>query len=1267
MTLRARQMALIGVLACAGTAMTATADVTPHAGMLRYPDVGSDNIVFAYANDLWIVGREGGQAVPLASPAGQETFPKFSDDSKTIAFVGNYDGGPDLYTIPVNGGIPTRVTHHPAGEVLCDWTPAGDLLFYARGFQGNPRTNTMYKVGPEGGLPEQMPVPAGTFGAISDDGQWLAYTPFSRDTATWKRYRGGSAPNIWLFNLESFESKQLTDWEGTDAQPMWHGGTIYYLSDGGDEEKLNIWSYDVGSGEIEQITRFADYDVKWPSIGPGPNGRGEIVFQNGTAIYLLDLTSHSANQVKITIPGDRPKIRSQRVDVSKFISDGDISATGKRAVAEARGDIWTAPAEKGAPRNLTRTSGIAERSPAWSPDGKWISYYSDATGEYELYITQSDGKGETKQLTDGGKTFYMSTFWSPDSEKIAFVDKDTKLFLHDLETEETKQIDQDPRANFRGLSWSHDNRWITYARSLDEFPSSTVWLYDVENDEHHQLTSGMFPDQSPTFDRKGDYIYFTSNRRFSPTYEDFGSTWIYDESGVLLAVPLRDDVDAPWPLENDEETWEEEEEDEDADAEDGDDEAEDGDDEADDEADEDAGDDQAGDDGDDDAATPTHPLHGVWEGSVSGLSSMGLPEEFDTAPYSMNITVDEEGAIIGSSTVEIMGRPQTEDLGKVTFDEATGEYLEIDEEDGTKSTMRGKLVDDTISGTWEISGAMSGSGTWSVTRTDEEPEEADEAAETVEIDIEGFESRAIQLPVGNGNFGNLLVNDKNQLLYLKVGEGIMLFDIDDDKKAEKSVAAGARGFGISGDGKKIIYGDQRGFKIGNAAAGGGGKPVPTRGMVARINPREEWKQVFTDAWRIQRDWFYVVNMHGVDWEAVYEQYLPMIEYCNSREDVSYVIGEMIAELNIGHAYYFGGGGDRGPRVSVGMLGVDFELAEEGYRIKTIYQGAPWDTDARSPITGNGNGADLKVGEYILAVNGVPLDTSIDPWAAFIGTAGQTITLTVKGEPVEDEEEEEADEDAEETEEGEDEDCGLEEREVIIEPIGSEGRLRYRAWVEHNRTYVEERTDGQVGYIYVPDTGRNGQSDLMRQFVGQYGKKALIIDERWNGGGQLPNRFIELLNRPVTNYFAIRDGKDWKVPGFAHSGPKCMLINESAGSGGDMFPWLFRHHELGKLIGTRTWGGLVGMAGNPGLIDGGYTSVPRFGFFEIDGTWGVEGHGVDPDIEVFADPALMINGADPQLDTAIELMLDEIARNPYVPPMRPEDPDRSGIGIAEEDK
>jgi len=850
------------------------ADVEPHAGMLRYPDISETNIVFLYANDLWLVSREGGMAEPLASPPGEEAFPRFSPDGKTIAFMGNYDGNLDLYTIPVTGGIPHRVTHHPTGEILTDWTPDGKLIFFAYGMYVYPRAQEMFTVSAEGGLPEKLPVPYGANGHISADGKWLAYTPHSRDMRTWKRYRGGMATDIWLFNLDDFTSKKITDWEGTDTQPMWQGDKIYYLSDAGRNHRLNIWEYDMNSGKNRQVTQFKEYDVKWPSNGPGPDGKGEIVFQLGPELRVLNLATERTRTVKVTIPGDRPKIRPHTIETNQLIFGGGISSTGKRVTLGARGNIWTLPAQKGPTIALSRTSGVAERNPSWSPDGQWVAYFSDETGEYQLYIKQSDGRGETRKLTDIKGGYLYNPTWSPDSKWITFWDNFGKLYLTEVENEKTEVL---LTANLwraqPNISWSHDSNWLTFALADKLTSPSRVWLYNVPEKEMHKVTAGYFNDTWPTFDREGKYMYLASNREFSsPLYEDIGTTWIYANTDRLYVIPLREDVESPLKPKSDEETWKEDKEDE---------------------------------------------------------------EKADKADKS-----------------EEKGEAGIEDEGEMKDKEEKG---------------------------------------------DKEEKEEEAEPEPLKIDMEGFEQRMIPVPVKNGNFSQLTVNDKGNLIYIRgtmrgqEGEpSLHILDLsqDEDKDKEKTVIDGVSGYDMSADGKKLLVVNRaRMMAIVNAASDQKMKDIiDTSGMKFEVDPRKEWRQIFNEAWRIQRDFFYDPNMHGVDWKAVKKQYEPMLEDCATREDVSYVIREMISELNVGHAYYFGGDEEESPQVSVGMPGCDFELNNGAYQIVNIIEGGPWDADARGPLSQPGT--DIKVGDYLLAVNDVPVDTSKDPWAAFQGLPTQ---------------------------------------------------------------------------------------------------------------------------------------------------------------------------------------------------------------------------------------------------------------------------------------
>jgi len=1243
-----------------GVAATpANANIGSGGSLFRYPDISKDSVVFVYANDLWIAPKSGGVARPLASPPGSEAFPHFSPDSKSVAFVGNYGGGRDLYTISVDGGIAERATHHPATEILTDWTSDGRLVFSTGEMGGLTRAAALWSIPASGGLPEKLPVPYGANGTISKDGTWLAYTPHSIDNRTWKRYRGGMQTDIWLVNLKTGESKRITDWEGIDTLPMWHGDKLYYLTDEGEGNKLNIWSYDTKTSNREQITRFKDFDVKWPAIGPDADGSGEIVFQFGAKLWKLDLSDKSSSEIAITIPGDRPKLMRRTLDAAEFIQGASISPSGKRVAVQARGDLWTAPAENGSPRSLMRTSGVAERDPSWSPDGKLIAYFADNTGEYELFVIAADGKGEPRKITADGTCFRTGITWSPDSKKMVIGDKTGAIFLLDVESGKVTPIDKNPWEISMGpVSWSSDSRWITYARGPDDNRTSAVFIYDTTTGERKQVTSGMFDDSNPTFDRKGDWLIFTSNRSFNAQYSALDTTWIYNDAGVLVAVPLHADLKAAWLATSDEEDGKTDKKDDkkDADKKDG-------------EKKEDA----AGGEKKSDGAPANGERRGPRRRNNEVLDTEVKEKENQTVhpaddakasggpagtwkchtvipgvgplDFTLTLTLGEGNEVTGNMTSEALSGPVE---GTWSPDTKTLD-ITLKMPQGATATMKLVIDGDTLKGdgTGPTGESTAVDGTRDTTSADkkEDGEKNSGKPKEVKIDFDGFEQRAFQLPAGNGAYTAVGFNDRNHVLYARGGT-IYAMDLGDKKREEKKVGAGGR-FEVSADGKKLLLGGGRGASISDASAGATPKPIVTSSMLLEVDPRAEWKQMFREAWRLQRDYFYDPHMHGVDWQAVYDRYAPLVDQLNAREDLSFLISEMISELNVGHAYYQGGDVEDSPSRTVGMLGADFKLdgddKQKAYRIAKIYRGGPWDLDARGPLSEQGLG--VSEGDYLLAVNGMALDVAKDPWAAFIGLAGKTVTLSIGKNSMRDDTT----------------------KEVVVTTIAAETTLRYRDWIEQKREYVTKKSEGKVGYIYVPNTGVDGQTDLVRQFQGQRDKAALIIDDRWNGGGQIPTRFIELLNRPVTNYWARRDSNDWVWPPDGHYGPKAMLINGLAGSGGDMFPWLFKHQKLGPLVGTRTWGGLVGISGNPGLIDNGRVTVPTFGFYEADGTWGIEGHGVDPDVEVLDDPGLMRDGADPQMDKAIELMLQAIKDHPFVPVPKPKYPNRSGMGIPPEER
>lgn len=1059
------------------------------ARLFQYPDVSATQITFNYGGDIWIVPKEGGTATKLTSPKGNELFPRFSPDGTTIAFSGNYDGNVDIYTLPVMGGIPARVTHHGMTDRLLDWYPDGQsLLFTSSMNSGKQRFSQFYKIAKDGGLPEKLPMAYGEFGSLSPDGKKIAYTDRSRIFRTWKRYRGGTAADVWLFDLESMESQNITTNTANDELPMWVGSKIYYLSDNGANERFNIWAYDLDKKENSQVTFFTDYDVHFPSQGPE-----EIVFEAGGKLYLMDLSDEKYKEVPITVITDLVSVKPSKESVEDYVQNAGISPDGNRVVVEARGEIFSVPAEKGIVKNLTNTSGFAERFPAWSPDGKHIAYWSDKSGEYELTVRDLTNGGTEKKLTSLGPGFRYSLFWSPNSKKLAFVDQTMTVRMYDMQTNTTVRVDQHMDLFEGGLrnwraDWSSDSKWLAYHKTLDN-GNAAIFLYDSESKTSTQATSGFYSDMSPTFDPNGKYLYLITNRSFRPVYSDFDNGWSYPNATQLAMITLRKEVASPMAAEND----------------------------------------------------------------------------------TVAVKVEKE---------------------------------EPEEEDDEEKEEKGKVV---------------------------------------KIDFDNFERRLIVLPPAAGNMGRLAAVEGKVLFmhYPNSGSGggeskLKYFDVEE--KEEKTIMANVSMYQLSHDKKKLLV--SQGSQMGIVEVKPEQKMEKTLAMgemEMMLNPRAEWKQIFNDAWRFQRDYFYDKQMHGVDWDAVREQYGVLVADATSRSDINFLIGEMIGELNASHTYRGGGDQETPERKAVGYLGVDWEKKGDYFAIKKIIRGADWDNEVRSPL--DEPGINVQEGDVILAVNGLPLSQVTDPWAAFEGLAGKTVELTVNSTP---------------TWEGS--------RTVLLKTLRGETRLRNLAWIESNRKRVDEASDGKIGYIYVPSTGIGGQNELVRMFYGQWNKEGLIVDERFNNGGQIPDRFIELLNRKPLAYWAVRDGKNWQWPPVANFGSMAMLINGWAGSGGDAFPDYFKKAGLGPLIGGRTWGGLIGISGAPSLVDGGVVTVPTFRMYNPDGSWFKEGYGVDPDIEVLEDPTALAKGTDTQLERAIQQVMSSIQEKGPIHPEEPAREDRVPAGM-----
>jgi tricorn protease len=1108
-----------------------------NARLFRYPHVSANQIVFVYAGDIWVMPKSGGYAQRLSSPKGEELFPRFSPDGNQIAFSANYDGNMDIYVMPSIGGLPQRITYHGASDRLLGWYPDGrHLLFASTRTSEKERFNKLFKVSVDGGLPEQLPIPYGEFGAISPDSKTLAYTPISVDFSTWKRYRGGMNPDIWLFDLQSFKAKNISHDEAADTQPMWHGSVLYFLSDRDKNKRANIWAYDTKKDKFRQVTFFEEFDIHFPAIG-----EEEIVFENGGRLFLLDLQTEKPREVDVKVLTDRSTLKPRLEDVSKYIHKSTVSPGGKRVALEARGDLFTVPAEHGITRNLTRSSGVAERFPAWSPDGKWIAYFTDRTGEYELAIRPADGTGKEEILTNLGPGFRYNPNWSPDSKKIVFIDQAMRIQLHDLDRKETRQIDKQLNLYHSGLdgfdySWSSDSRWLTYAADQTN-QNSAIVIYDTKDNVRHQVTSGFYEDDHAVFDPDGKYLYYRSGRNFEPVYSDLDNSWIYPNTRKLLAVTLRKDLPSPLAPRNDDE-----------------------------------------------------------------------PQK----------SKDKEKA--------------SKEKEKADEPEKKKQPPQLDEKKENAAEKPDKAKEETKEDKSEKKDDKSAEK--SDAKTDTRP------AKRVDIDFADFERRAVILPPKPGYYADMAAVS-GKLIYRRLARAgsaddktpLMFYDFE--KREEKTIADDVDDATLSANRDKLLVRKTGSYSIIDVKEGQKlDKKIKTSGLETIIDPAAEWKQLFTDAWRIQRDYFYDPGMHGVDWKAMRSRYGAMLEDAVTRWDVNYLLGELIGELNSSHTYRSGGDTETPEQKGVGYLGVDFALENGAYRIKRILEAAQWDNETRSPL--KEPGVDVKEGDYLLAVNGLPLDASQEPYAAFQGLADKPVFIAVSDKP---------------NMEGS--------REVLVQTLSSESRLRNLAWINANRRRVAEMSEGKIGYVYVPDTGRQGQNELVRQFRGQIDKAALIIDERFNSGGQIPDRFVEMLGRTTLNYWGVRDGRDWSWPQTAHNGPKAMLINGWSGSGGDCFPYYFQKAGLGPLIGTRTWGGLIGITGAPSLVDNGSISVPTFGIYNTKGEWIIEGHGVDPDIPVVDDPSFMVKGGDPQIDRAVQELTKALKKNPPATPKKPKYPLRAG--------
>ena len=1082
--------------------------------LLRSPTASASHIAFVYANNIWTVERAGGRARRLTSFQGQTTNPHFSPDGKWIAFSGDYAGNTDVYVVPAEGGEPKRLTWHPGGDSVQGWTPDGKAIMFASSRatwapSGAPR---FWTVPAEGGVEEPMALPRGYQGKISPDGARIAYRMNSSWDEERRNYRGGQNRPIWIVDLKTYDLVSPPWTDSKDMEPVWVGSTVYFISDR--DGVANVWSYEVGAKRLSQVTKFNDFDVKTMDAGAGA-----VVFEQAGVIHELDAKSGREHVVNITAAGDFPWMMPRWEDVSSRMTNMALSPTGKRVVVEARGEIFTIPAEKGDVRNLTNSSGSAERDPAWSPDGKFVSWFSDKSGEYKLVIAEQDGLKPPREIALPSPTHFYTAAWSPDSKKILYTDTHLRVWVVDVESGKAKTVGNDPwlvpRRTINPV-WSPDSKWVAYSAHLDSLYRA-IFVSNVDTGETKRVTDGLADAMWPAWDASGKYLWFLAST-------DYGllSQWLdmtsYDRNetfGLYVAVLKKGE---PSPL---------------------------------------------------------------------------LPES-------------DEDAGIGS------GRPSPP---------AGGRPAEAATEGGA---------------------------------TDQPPGERRGAQKpvTVPIDFDNIQQRILSVPgVPERQYTQLRAGVAGQMFYLETAAGgaggggaaagggatLQRYRLS-DRRAGVFVA-GVAEFTLSADGRKLLY--RAGGGGGGGARGGGAPAGPSLFLVdadrnppqagtgrlsatlrMSLDPKEEFAQIFNEGWRNQRDYLYVPNLHGSDWPKMKTMYGQLLPYVMHRADLNYLLDMMGAEVAIGHSYVRGGDMPDVPSSPGGLLGADFTIDAGRYKIARIYDNESWNPELRAPLAAPG--VDVSVGDYILKINGVELKAPGSIYRLLDGTANRQTALTVNSKPV------------------------LEgSRQVTVLPVTSEQGLRTRAFVEANRRLVDKLSNGQLAYVYLPNTGQPGYTSFNRYYFSQQDKKGAIVDERYNGGGQAADYIIDVLQRDFDGYFnnAAGDRMPFTSPAAGIWGPKVMIINEMAGSGGDLMPYMFKRRKIGPLVGKRTWGGLVHTADTPAFIDGGSMIAPRGGFFTRDGKWAVENEGVGPDIDVENWPKEVIAGHDPQLERAVQEALRMLKEKP----------------------
>ncbi len=1098
-------------------------------GYYRFPAIHGDTIIFAAEGDLWRVDRRGGVATRLTTHPAEETHPAISPDGKTLAFSAAYEGPTEVYTMPIDGGLPARRTFEGeggrTGAVVVGWTPGGEVLYATSHETGLPGVD-LARIDPATGRRALVPLAQASEGVYAPDGKTLFFTRFAFQGSHTKRYKGGTAQSLWRYMDGAAEAVPLTaDFAGTSKSPMLWQGRIYFVSDR--DGTMNLWSMDENGKDLRQLTHHQGWDVTSPDLSDG-----RIVYQLGADLRIFDIAANQDAPVPIRLISDFDQMRETWVKKPMdFLTAARLSPDGNRIVLTARGQVFVVPAKEGRIVEVTRKPGVRYRESRFLPDGKSVIALSDESGEVEFWKFPANGVGTPEQLTSDAKVLRWEGEPSPNGRWLAHHDKDQQLWLLDLKTRKQKRIAVSTAAfgEFQDLAWSPDSRWLAWA--IPESNSFTrIYLYQVETGKTVPVTSNRFNSASPTWSRDGKWLYFLSDRSLNTLVR---SVWgprqpdpYLTATTGIFGIALKKDTRSPFQ--------------------------------------------------------PPDELHPAKPKDKD-------KEEEETPPDTV-AGKDEKG----------------KDKAK---EKAKGE----EEEDKARKPPR------------------------------------------VQIDLDGLSSRLYEVPVPPGNYESLQASE-DHLFWISVQPGLMedmralqAVPFDWEKTDPKTVLAGLEDYDLSADGKKLMIRKMDDLYVvdaGDATAGDDGLSdkelekarVDLSKWTFPFDPREQWQQMFREAWRLERDYFYDPRMHGVDWPAMLEKYRPLSLRVTSRGELDDLLGQMVSELSALHTFVRSEPRKGDEDVEIASLGAELarDEAAGGWKITHIYRSDPDLPADAGPL--RAPGVDVEDGDVIESVNGVSSLSTRDLGSLLRNQADKQVLLRVKDART------------------------RKSRDVVVKPVSPKDAadLRYSDWEYSRRLAVEEKGKGEIGYVHLRAMGGQDYTSWARDFYPVFDRPGLIIDVRNNKGGNIESWILAKLLRKAWFWWQPRTGEPYSNMPYAFRGHLVVLVNESTASDGEAFAEGVKRLKLGPVLGSRTWGGEIWLSSSNILVDKGIATAAEFGVYGPEGIWLIEGHGVDPDIVVENAPHATFEGKDAQLDAAIKYLQEKIKAEPVPVPKAPAYPNKALI-------